>query len=107
MAITIEQLRETIKSENKKLENNIQKQLTEQKNELTKLFEDSISMINNRIDLIDTKVDDIAKTASDAYDTTHGIDKDLKLVKGTNHLQNSTKTQQIIFLIFFQIHVFL
>ena len=38
-------------------------------------------MINNRIDLIDTKVDDIAKTASDAYDTTHGLDKDLKLVK--------------------------
>ena len=80
MAITIEQLRET-KSENKKLENNIQKQLTEQKHELTKLFEDSISMINNRIDIIDTKVDDIAKTASDAYNTTHVLDKDLKLVK--------------------------
>ena len=36
------------------------------------------------------------------------VDIDEDEVKGTNHLQNSTKTQKIIFvLIFFQIHVFL
>ena len=59
MAIILEQLKITIKEENKHLESNIQKQLQTQKSDLTALFKQNISLINKRIDTLDGKINDI------------------------------------------------